>query len=77
MLGFLLDITPSVQGNRLVLTTDQEFCVTFMSLPENKAALEAAAQAATGQKYTVVLNAVTNALPKDDPLLELLKENEE
>ena len=77
MLGFLLDITPSVQGNRLVLTTDQEFCVTFMSLPENKSALEAAAQAATGQKYTVVLNAVTNALPKDDPLLELLKENEE
>ena len=77
LLGFLLDVTPSVRGNQLVLTTEQEFCITFLGQPENKAALEAAALAASGQKYNVLLNAVATALQKDDPLQELLKEIEE
>ncbi|MBQ8599981.1 MAG: DNA polymerase III subunit gamma/tau [Clostridia bacterium] len=71
LLGFLLDITPSVQGDRLILSTEQSFCLTFLDQPEPKKALADAALQASGKAYTVVLKEAVSTLAKDDPLNEL------
>ncbi|MBQ7934959.1 MAG: DNA polymerase III subunit gamma/tau [Clostridia bacterium] len=71
LLGFLLDISPKVQGERLILETDQSFCLNFLDQPEHKAALTAAAESAGGKHYTVVLKEAASSLSADDPLNEL------
>lgn len=77
MLGFLLDITPAVQGDRLILSSEMDFALKFFEIPENKAALAEAAARAGGKPYQIVLKTAAPALQKDDPLQELLKEMEE
>jgi len=74
MLGFLLDVNPAVQGDRLILSTEQDFCVNFLGLPENKAALTEAVSRAGGKPYTVEMKLTAASLKQDDPLQELLKE---
>ncbi len=76
MLGFLLDVTPGVQGDRLILSSEQSFCLQYLEMPENKAALADAAARAGGKAYQIVLKEAAPALQKDDPLQELLKEME-
>lgn len=76
MLGFLLDITPAVQGDRLILSSEQEFCLQYLGTPENKAILADAAARAGGKPYQVVLKALAVTLEKDDPLNDILKELE-
>ena len=75
MLGFLLDITPAVQGNQLILRTEQDFCISFLEMPDHKSALAAAAARAGGKEYRIVLKKAAAALSEDDPLQELIKEN--
>ena len=74
LLGFLLDITPAVQGDRLILSTEQEFCIDFLGRPENKAAITEAVSRAGGKPYTVEMKLTAASLKQDDPLQELLKE---
>ncbi len=76
MLGFLLDVTPTVQGDRLVLSSEQDFCLQFLGMPDNKAILAEAAARAGGKPYQIVLNATSSSLQEDDPLKDILKEIE-
>ncbi len=76
MLGFLLDIQPAVQGNRLILRSEQEFCIQFLEKPENKAVLADVAARAGGQPYQIVFQTTASSLQKDDPLQDILKELE-
>ncbi len=71
LLGFLLDIEPSVEGNKLVLSSDQSFCLTFLDKPEIKATLSAAAEKVSGTAYTVVFREANATLKADDPMNEL------
>ncbi len=74
LMGFMLDITPAVQGNLLILRSEQEFCLDFLSKPENKEILTQAAQTAAGQPYQIKFEKMGETLDKDDPFQELLKE---
>ncbi len=74
LMGFLLDITPAVQGNLLILRSEQDFCLDFLSKPENKEILAQAAQAAGGQPYQIKFEKMGETLNQDDPFQELLKE---
>ncbi len=76
MLGFLLDITPAVQGDRLILSSEQDFCLQFLGMPENKSILADAAARAGGKPYQIVFKSAAAALQKDDPLQDILKELE-
>lgn len=75
LIGFLLDIEPVVAGDRLILRSEQEIAVNFLGAPERKAALESAAARAGGKPYQVVLEKAAARLKDDDPLQELIKEN--
>ena len=77
LLGFLLDIRPSLSGEQLILSSDQAFCLDFLGTPENKALLAEAAARAGGRNFTIVLKQAEGAADPFDPLQELLKENEE
>ncbi len=72
LMGFLLDITPSVEGDKLILESSVSFCLQFLEKPESKAALTAAAERAGGKPYTVVLRESSAALQKDDPMNDFL-----
>jgi len=74
MLGFLLDITPAVQGDRLILSSEQEFCLQYLGTPENKAILSEAAARAGGKAYQIVLKTLAATLEKDDPLQDILNQ---
>ena len=74
LLGFLLDITPSVSGDRLILRTEQDFCINFLQMPDHRSALAAAASRAGGKEYKIILEKAAAGLAEDDPLQELLKE---
>ncbi len=74
LMGFLLDITPSVQGNLLILRSEQDFCLDFLGKPENKEILTQAAQTAGGQPYQIKFEKMGERLDQDDPFQELLKE---
>jgi hypothetical protein len=74
LLGFLLDITPAVAGDRLILRTEQDFCINFLQMPEHLSALAAAAARAGGKEYKIILEKAAAGLAQDDPLQELLKE---
>lgn len=77
LLGFLLDVRPSVRGGQLILSSEQPFCLEFLGLPDNKAALSLAAEQAAGYAYTIVLQEAEQSVAEDDPLRELIKESEE
>ncbi len=77
LLGFLLDIEPQVKGDQLILRSEQKICIDFLSMPNEKAALERAAEQASGRKYKIILNLAEAAIAADDPLQELIKENEQ
>ncbi len=76
MLGFLLDVTPGIQGNQLILSAEQEFCLQYLGTPENKAVLADAALRAGGMPYQIVMKSAATTLEKDDPLNDILKELE-
>lgn len=76
MLGFLLDVTPAMEGDKLILATEQDFCLTFLNQPENKVVLAEAAGRAAGKACQIILQEAAS-VRKDDPMLELLKEMEE
>lgn len=71
LMGFLLDITPSIEGNRLILSSDQVFCRNMMDQPEQRKIMEEAALQASGTAYTVVVREAAATLAKDDPMNEL------
>ncbi len=75
LLGFLLDIEPALQGDSLILRSEQKFCIDFLAMAENKKALEEAALRAGGKPYRIILKEAAATLREDDPLQELIKEN--
>jgi len=75
LLGFLRDVTPSIRGDQLVLTTEQQFCITYLEMPEPMAALTEAAKRAGQKPYKVVLQLITPGLNQDDPLNDLQEIN--
>ena len=53
LMGFMLDITPALKGDVLLLRSEQDFCLDFLSKPDNKEALAKAAQTAAGGPYQI------------------------
>jgi DNA polymerase-3 subunit gamma/tau len=74
LLGFLLDIHPALQGDRLVLRSEIDFCLDFLNKTEEKSALSAAASRAAGRQIQIVFEKAAATLAEDDPLQELLEE---
>lgn len=75
LIGLLLDVEPVVSGDQLILRSEQEICISFLNAPERKAALETAAARAGGKPYRIILEKAAARLKDDDPLQELIKEN--
>ncbi len=71
LLGFLLDVTPSIRGDQLILTTSQPFGITYLQMPEQMEALTKAAHQAGKQPYKVVVRQESPALKQEDPLNDL------
>ncbi len=74
LMGFLLDIEPILQGDLMILRSEQDFCLDFLGKPENKEILLQAAEAAGGRSYRIKFEKMGETLNQDDPFQELLKE---
>lgn len=75
LLGFLLDIVPALDGDRLILSSEQSICVDFLGKPENKATLQEAASRAAGRPIVVEMKLKEATIAEDDPMKELLNLN--
>ncbi len=74
LLGFLLDIKPAMEGDRLILFSEQSICIDLLGKADNKAALQEAASRAAGRPIQVELKLKEAAVAEDDPLNELLNQ---